>query len=416
MGWLRKIGRKIGKGIKKLGKAIGKGFKKVFKVFGDLGPIGHLALMIVFPAFTGFWGTLGKGIQGISKLSPALGKVFQTVYNIGSSLKGVYNTVTGALTNTLKKIPGVGQALEGSDKFIDRARQMIGIDAGPVPLADKEDITEYWNSMSDKELEKLQLSRTDLFVDGKLTEFGENVGKGKMFVEQMSERGFGTVAEIEEGYNFTGTFELDAPIPEGSINRIRMEDYAAFAKDNLNNLPSSYKYNFEQKVDSLGRKSEWEWVKKPVITPEGPATVKAEDFKPVWETPTPETEVSDDITDQIIQGKIGGASGKPLSSTDRVKSFAWDQGTSLIKSRLRDKQYADYLKAQRRGVVMGLPENVASQANYVQDLRPQFINAGYTSATEKDFYNNFIHSASWGPETYDQIMARQPIGTDVYHI
>ena len=44
MGKLRKIGKKIWKGIKKVGKKIAKGFKKVFagvsKFLGKLGPIG----------------------------------------------------------------------------------------------------------------------------------------------------------------------------------------------------------------------------------------------------------------------------------------------------------------------------------------------------------------------------------------
>jgi hypothetical protein len=408
MGWLRKIGRKIGRGIKKLGKAIGKGFKKVFKAFGDLGPLGHLGLAIIFPAFTGFWGTLGKGIQGISQLSPAVGKVFQAVYNIGSKVKGVYNSVTGALTNTIKKIPGVGQAMEGLDKFIDRARQMIGIDAGNVPLADKEDVAEYWNSLSDKELEQLQLSKTDLFVDGKLTEFGENVGRGKLFVEQMSERGFGTVAEIEKGYNFSS----DAyPTLQ---NKVRMEDYAAFSENNLNNIPSSYKYNFEQSVDSMGRKGEWEWVKKPVITPEGPTGVKVEDFKPVAEVIDTST-VSDKASlNKATKEILEGTSTSTPSFGDRLKKSAMDTGVQTIEDLMTGRERRDYDKYLRRGTIGETPETVAASANYVQDLRPQFQQAGFTTVNANDFINQFISGASFGPETYNNIMAQQPIGTNVY--
>ena len=408
MGWLRKIGRKIGKGIKKLGKAIGKGFKKVFKAFGDLGPIGHLGLAIIFPAFTGFWGTLGKGISAISKLSPAVGKVFQTVYNIGSKVKGVYNSVTGALTNTLKKIPGVGQAMEGLDKFIDRARQMIGIDAGNVPLADKEDVAEYWNSLSDKELEQLQLSRTDLFVDGKLTKFGEDAGRGKLFVEQMSERGFGTVEEIEKGYNFSS----DA-FPSLQ-NKVRMEDYAAFSENNLNNLPSSYKYNFEQKTDSMGRKGEWEWVKKPVMTPEGPTGVKVQDFKPVSEIIDTSTVSDKPSLNKATKEILEGTSKTPTSFGDKLKESAIDTGVQTVEDLITGRNYRDYQDYLRRGTIGQTPEMVAASANYVQDLRPQFQQAGFQATNSNDFMNQFINGTSFGPETYNSIMAQQPIGTNVY--
>jgi hypothetical protein len=440
MGWLRKVGRKIGRGIKKLGKAIGKGFKKVFKAFGDLGPLGHLGLAIIFPAFTGFWGTLGKGIQGISQLSPAVGKVFQAVYNIGSKVKGVYNSVTGALTNTIKKIPGVGQAMEGLDKFIDRARQMIGIDAGNVPLADKEEVAEYWNSLSDKELEQLQLSRTDLFVDDKLTEFGENAGRGKMFVEQMSERGFGTVAEIEEKYNFS----YSTPVGEGvsdfsmadydiaAANKQRMLDYADFSESTLNNLPSSYKYNFEQKTDSMGRKGEWEWVKKPVMTPEGPSGITAPSFDKKTIAPVKSSDVlktqkdidsffsdeadvpsttSDNITDEIISGK--GPTSR-LTTKDKLRKAAMDTGVQTFKDVMARNRYEDYQRSLRAGTVVGLPETTAASANYVQDLRPQFQQAGFSAVNSNDFLNQFMNGANWGPETYNSIMAQQPIGANVY--
>ena len=408
MGWLRKIGRKIGKGIKKLGKAIGKGFKKVFKAFGDLGPIGHLGLAIIFPAFTGFWGTLGKGISAISKLSPAVGKVFQAVYNVGSKVKGVYNSVTGALTNTLKKIPGVGQAMEGLDKFIDRARQMIGLDAGNVPLADKEDVAEYWNSLSDKELEQLQLSRTDLFVDGELTKFGENAGRGKLFVEQMSERGFGTIEEIEKGYNFSSEA---FPTLE---NRVRMEDYAAFSENNLNNLPSSYRYSFEQKTDSMGRKGEWEWIKKPVMTPEGPTGVKVEDFKPVAEVIDTSTVSDKSPLNKATREIIDGTSTSTPSFGDKLKESAIDTGVQTVENLITGRDYRDYQDYLRQGTIGQTPEMVAASANYVQDLRPQFQQAGFQAVNSNDFVNQFINGASFGPETYNSIMAQQPIGTNVY--
>ena len=53
MGKLRKIGKKIWKGIKKVGKKVGKVFKKVLKpfakVFNKLGPIGTMAMSMFLP-------------------------------------------------------------------------------------------------------------------------------------------------------------------------------------------------------------------------------------------------------------------------------------------------------------------------------------------------------------------------------
>ena len=57
---------------------------------------------------------------------------------------------------------------------------------------------------------------------------------------------------------------------------------------------------------------------------------------------------------------------------------------------------------------------VAASANYVQDLRPQFQQAGFQAVNSNDFINQFINGASFGPETYNSIMAQQPIGTNVY--
>jgi hypothetical protein len=53
MGWLRKKGKQLRKGIKKIGKKIGRAFKSILKpfakVFNKLGPLGSMAMMFIFP-------------------------------------------------------------------------------------------------------------------------------------------------------------------------------------------------------------------------------------------------------------------------------------------------------------------------------------------------------------------------------
>ena len=68
---LRKIGKKVWKGIKKLGKKIGKGFKKVFagvsKFLGKLGPIGTIGMMIAMPWLGSYvWSGFSSWAGGLS--------------------------------------------------------------------------------------------------------------------------------------------------------------------------------------------------------------------------------------------------------------------------------------------------------------------------------------------------------------
>jgi hypothetical protein len=65
MGKLKKLGKKIWKGIKKVGSKIGRGFKKAFKgvgkAFGKLGPLGTIAMMFILPGLgAAIWNGLGS--------------------------------------------------------------------------------------------------------------------------------------------------------------------------------------------------------------------------------------------------------------------------------------------------------------------------------------------------------------------
>ena len=66
MGFLRKVGKKIAKGVRKIGRKLKKGLGKIAKAFGKLGPLGTIGLGILFPG-------LGGAVSGW--LSNALGPV-----------------------------------------------------------------------------------------------------------------------------------------------------------------------------------------------------------------------------------------------------------------------------------------------------------------------------------------------------
>ena len=65
MGWLRKIGRKIGKVIKKVGKGIKKGLKGIAKGINKLGIVGTIAMMFIMPYIPVLWTNLGTFASGL---------------------------------------------------------------------------------------------------------------------------------------------------------------------------------------------------------------------------------------------------------------------------------------------------------------------------------------------------------------
>ena len=148
MGKLRKIGKKIWKGIKKVGKKIAKGFKKVFagvgKFLGKLGPIGTIGMMIAMPYLGSYlwqgFGTWAGGLKG------TFGNIMKTIYSAGNSVAGAYNSVTNAVMGTLKKIPIIGDGLKGMDRFLDKAREFVGMQPGSTPVMNDKDLSTWMNS------------------------------------------------------------------------------------------------------------------------------------------------------------------------------------------------------------------------------------------------------------------------------
>ena len=165
MGWIRKKAKQIGKGIKSVFKGVGKAFNKVFGgLFKKLGPIGSIALMFFLPGIGQLFSQGLSWVQsGIAKLGTtgwqgAVRTVGETIFGQAGSVTGatstlaggkaaaggvqwtgkaiaergllgnvgaVHSTVTGAVSHGLKQIPGVGDAYQGFEDWLNQTRASV---------------------------------------------------------------------------------------------------------------------------------------------------------------------------------------------------------------------------------------------------------------------------------------------------
>jgi len=113
MGKLRKIGKKIGSGIKKVGRKLKKGLGSIAKAFGKLGPLGSIALSFIIPGVggwlgnlagqSGFLGTIASGIQNAAGF-------------VGEGMSRVFTRVTDAVSFGMDKVGQVfGRQGMGAD-------------------------------------------------------------------------------------------------------------------------------------------------------------------------------------------------------------------------------------------------------------------------------------------------------------
>ena len=114
MGKLRKIGKKIGRGIKSVGKKLKKGLGKIAKAFGKLGPIGSIALSFMLPG-------IGTWISSVAQGSSFLAPIAQGLVNAGNFVKNgvgtVFNRVTDAIEYSMNKVSSFvgGEGMAGSN-------------------------------------------------------------------------------------------------------------------------------------------------------------------------------------------------------------------------------------------------------------------------------------------------------------
>lgn len=234
MGKLRKIGKKIWNGVKKVGKKIGKGFKKVFagvgKFLGKLGPIGTIAMMIAMPYIGAYlwqgFGTWAAGLKG------TFGTVMKGVYKVGNSVMGVYKNITDAVYGTLKQIPGVGDALEGFDRFLDRTRSAMGLESGSISVLNDKELNSWVGTdagakaMGYENAAAFKTANPTYFTaEGTLSKSGLNFARGKSMAYEAHLRGRDVFNKVDGEFDFNSysdnfkTNVLDTDFVQGDISR-----------------------------------------------------------------------------------------------------------------------------------------------------------------------------------------------------
>jgi len=123
MGFLRKIGKKIGKGIKSVGKKLKSGLGKVAKAFGKLGPLGSIALSFILPG-------IGSWISNVAQGSSFIAPIAQGLVNAGKFVKNgvgkVFNRVTDAIEYSINKVSSIGGEGVAGTNFRNWASETTG--------------------------------------------------------------------------------------------------------------------------------------------------------------------------------------------------------------------------------------------------------------------------------------------------
>ena len=227
MGFLRKIGRKIGRGIRKIGREIRRGFKNTFQ---KIGPVGTLALYFMMPTIAHRFGT---GLENLSKLGNATdanfvmraaGKLADATFQATKGLGTVHNGITGALSNSLDIItePFLGQDRGiGSrfSNFLNDKRTDFGLDANNQWVGKAETIIQ-----DSKTNEKTKALYQDMLSDtNKLSKPLEEKGKKSLLRK-------GTEAAAQQALISTGNllvnraFEEEDTGARGAVFGIREEE------------------------------------------------------------------------------------------------------------------------------------------------------------------------------------------------
>ena len=97
MGFIRKVGKKIAKGIRKVGRKLKKGLGKVARAFGKLGPLGSIALSFILPGIGNAIGTWFSGLPSSNFLVKVVDGIRQGASFIKDGVGTVFNKVTDAI-------------------------------------------------------------------------------------------------------------------------------------------------------------------------------------------------------------------------------------------------------------------------------------------------------------------------------
>lgn len=137
MGFIRKVGKKIAKGIRKVGRKLKKGLGKVARAFGKLGPLGSIALSFILPGVGNAIGTWFSGLPSSDFLVKIVDGIRKGASFIKDGVGTVFNKVTDAIEYGMNAVSSTvgGQGTVGSnfrnwvsnvtDGFIDPSEKVI---------------------------------------------------------------------------------------------------------------------------------------------------------------------------------------------------------------------------------------------------------------------------------------------------
>lgn len=259
MGWLRKKGKQIAGAIRKVGRKLKKGLGKVARAFGKLGPIGSIALSFILP---GVGGAIFNFLKGIPVVGNAIGAIGQGLSTAASWVKEgvgtVFNKVTDAIEygmNAVSKGIG-GQGTVGTNfrnwvsdvtgGFIDPS-EATKLEPITVDTATGTELVGYKNQQgtvySPEEGMKLTSPKTVTEAAPKPSLL-EGRGEDQSFREYISEsKEYGTYKKIEPVRQFGSAMnEQDAAIANyNETVRARQRDYYADFGQNILGAGSTHR-------------------------------------------------------------------------------------------------------------------------------------------------------------------------------
>jgi len=216
---MKKLFKKIFRGMKKIFKPIGRelkrGLKGVGKFFGKLGPIGTLALSLILPGVGTALGSLGTVAGNIAATAPfqgtifgPLGKIISGVAKVATKAGGVYNSVSQFVGNTINGLTGGSFKGEMIPK-LDAAGKATG-----EMIANKNYIQGYSSKFGDWVSQKLDNTRRYFGMETSMDEKGfeqalktneEAVG-GLMTPSEIKNYAQSTQGQIEKSLS---TFDIN---------------------------------------------------------------------------------------------------------------------------------------------------------------------------------------------------------------
>jgi hypothetical protein len=252
MGWLRKKGRQLRKGIKKIGRKIGKAFKSILKpfakVFNKFGPLGSIAMMMILPGLGQMLAGFGSGWV-TSTLGQFAGKAVSFVGNainfVATAPQKIFQTITGGISNAWNGLLGrtpasQGTWLSGTGTYTDTTG-LMGKELFQAEAANTAAPGSWWesftNDMRNTWGNRGTVNADNLFVRDKA---GQIVGEGNFW--DVSKAGENRIAKFkgevsDMGQDIKNVFKTDPrkPMTEATAKTtFNKTEFADFMKNGGN--------------------------------------------------------------------------------------------------------------------------------------------------------------------------------------